>query len=314
MNPQQARRTLLDWRPPPDPGSDPHPAQDPTRDPHSESHSEHAAALASVAADPQLAAWFEAHRQFQTGVRLALRAIPVPPELSQRLAVLRSSPASLAPSPVIVRPVFQRARWLLATAALLAALATALAFLFLRPPADPGFEIFRDRMARAAIREYRMDLESPDLEVIRNHLRTHAAPSEFVLPPALNAATPVGGGILSWQGRPVSMICLRAPDVGMLYLFVTESKVAGAPALPALGQTSRLVTASWTADSRVFVLAAATSPEVLKRFLPEERPTKPGVRGELTPPANLVPVCRAHAQAHGGPAQQPVVVGTLVVR
>ncbi len=294
MNPERARRKLITWRPPP--------TADPAPDP------EFDAALEEAAHDPALGDWFAAHRTFQQGLRDRLRSLPVPDQLAEQLRRAKGS----RPTKVL-HPILRRPAWALAAAAAFVAVLIAVGLLSRPDPEAPGFAVFRDRMVRAAIREYRMDLETSDLAVIRGHLGSQSAPADFELTPALAAATPVGGGVLSWQGKPVAMVCLRTPETGMLYLFVSEATFADAPLQPQLGHLSRLATAAWAADRRVFVLAAATTEESLRRFLP--KPSRPPSRGQIqvSPTPTLIPACRLNAGGHGGPAHQPVVIGALVI-
>ena len=66
----------------------------------------------------------------------------------------------------------------------------------------------------------------------------------------------MGAGVLSWQDRRVSMVCIDSQTQGPLFLFVSDD-----PALrKAAGErefapVSDLMTVSWTEDGMTYVLA-----------------------------------------------------------
>jgi hypothetical protein len=242
MNREDARRILVAWRPGMPDLDDP----------------EIAEALKLATRDPELAAWLEQHAAFQSATQQALRSIPTPPDLAD---------AILARRPVL-RPAFhsQTVGWLAAAALLIA---VGLAAVLFWPKGESDFDVFRSRMVRAAIREYRMDIVTNDLAAIREFLKTHAAPSDFELTPSLATLQPAGAGLLTWHGQPVAMVCLKSERAGMFYLFVMEREQLGrgAPTTADIQQVSRLATASWERKNRVYVLAASTPLEEIQSFL-----------------------------------------------
>ncbi len=213
-------------------------------------------ALDAARNDPQLLRWFQHQQAFHVAVRRAVREVQPPPDLAR--GILARAPRRTVRFP-------GSGPWLLAAAAVLALLALA-SFLLPRNEPDP-LDQFRNRMVRAALREYRMDIVTNDLPAIRSHLATREVPARFELPPGLTRLTPVGGGALRWQGHPVAMVCLRSERLGMLYLFVIPSNaLPNAPQLvPA--QVNRLGTVAWSDGSSTFLLAAAAPPEDLRRLL-----------------------------------------------
>lgn len=243
MNRDEARRVLQTWRPDCPSREDP------------EVHR----ALRVAAEDPELQRWLERHIAFQRGTRDALLSLPVPHDLAERIRAEAR----------IARPQFGlRVLWGAAAAVLL--LGGLLASLWIGHPRERAdFSTFRGRMVRAALREYRMDVVTNDLASIRSFLAQHQAPADFQLTPSLSRLTPVGGGLLSWQGRPVSMVCLDGGEIGMLYLFIvpTRSLQNGAPREPALQQVNRLGTVAWSAGERTYLLAAAAPPDELRKLL-----------------------------------------------
>lgn len=246
MTREEAKALLIDWKPPAAPPGGADPALQ--------------RALELAQSDPELRAWFEAHKAFQSAASRALRELPVPPDLAEQIVARRK----------IARPAFGGFGRLLAVAASLAILAVVVSLVFTgrsKPAATDraDFETFRNRMVRAAAREYRMDIITNDLAAIRNFLAQNKAPADFELPPSLAALPPAGAGLLSWQGDRVSMVCLQG-NQGMLYLFITptESLEDGGPPAPQSAEVATLSTVSWTRDNRAYVLAshAPLSPSV----------------------------------------------------
>ncbi len=218
------------------------------------------AALDLAARDPDLNAWFEAHRAFQETARAALRELPPPADLADQILAARKT----------AHPAF-RPSWLRALAGAAAALLIG-AFLLFRPFPESSdradFATFRGRMVSSILREYRMDITSTDLAAIRTFLQKHQAPADFKLTPALASLQPVGGGLLHWQGQPVSMVCLKERRLGMLYVFVAPSDTFAGPVPgdPRLESVNRLSTVSWSRDGRTYLVASAASPDELGRL------------------------------------------------
>lgn len=219
--------------------------------------------------DPALREWFERHQAFQRGTLEALRQVQPPPDLAER--ILRQHRERTAP---ILRPRFRPLP--LPWAMVLSGIAVVLTLLvwipFRQAANEPSsFATFHSRMVRAALREYRMDLTTNNLAAIRSFLRDQAAPADFALPPALAERPAMGGGLLRFQGAPVSMVCLTHPDWGILYLFAVSSDALGQPPNPSprQDQISRLSTVSWEQDQVTFVLAAAAPGDELRRLIPD---------------------------------------------
>jgi hypothetical protein len=125
-------------------------------------------------------------------------------------------------------------------------------------------------MARAVLREYRMDLMAADPAQLRAFLATRGAPADFVLPAACQSLPQVGGAALRWQDRPVSMICLRRSPNELLWVFVIERSAAADPPpseTPLLAAVGNLMTASWTRDNRSYLVAVVGDPAQIRRYL-----------------------------------------------
>ncbi len=252
MTPQQARRILFNYRP----WAKESPAPD------------EAAALALCRQDAELAHWFANHCAVQTAIHGRFNQIAVPEGLKEQiLSEWRARKVVLWWQ----RPV------VLAAAASLAILVS-LGSLWLsttQPKEDVSYAAYRSRMIRTAVKAYGMDLETNDVTQIRAYLAQNRAPADFALPRNLDPAASVGCGVLSWQGKPVTMVCFRtgkplAPGTKSdLFLFVIDQK--DLKALPRLAQpefanVSTMATASWSEGGKVYVLAAPDESELKKQL------------------------------------------------
>ena len=176
----------------------------------------------------------------------------------------------LLPSNIVTSEAWWQRTVLFAAAAGIVVLIVLSAFWHTRSTED-SLEVFRNRMIGTALREYRMDIVTNDMLQIRRFLTQNRAPADYELTGTMAKLVPVGAGLLSWQGQPVSMVCFDSGErstTNVLYLFIVDrSAVAHPPtAAPEIRKVHRLTTASWTQGSKVYVLAAPSSAEELKRF------------------------------------------------
>lgn len=246
MNSAEAKRILLAFRP----GSGD--AQD----------AEVKDALDQLERDPELRRWFESHCAFQTKIRAAFAGVPPPADLRDRI---------LAGAKTIRHPAWSRRGALLAAAAALVFLIGLAAFWQQSAPAD-SFETFRSRMVRTVLREYRMDITTEDKTRIQQFLASNNAPSADPLPEGLTQLPAAGAGLLSWQGEPVSMVCLDSGPQGLLFVFIVDaSDMRNAPQELEFARVNKLTTASWTRERKTYVVACAVQEDALRALLESSR-------------------------------------------
>jgi hypothetical protein len=216
------------------------------------------AALELARQDAELGDWLRSHELFQKSVRSSLRKVQPPAGLKE--AILNQQPVK--PKVVWLRPA------VLLAAAASVALLLGLSVFWQTPREDATFTGFRERMARTALRDYRMDLLSTNLTEIRQYLGTRKAPADYRLTPPLERLPGYGCAVLRWRNHEVAMVCFDRGEGKLLYLFVADAgDVPAAPAVAAFQQVNRLATTSWVSGGRLYVLAAEGDEALIKGFL-----------------------------------------------
>lgn len=221
--------------------------------------------------DADLASWFDHHCAVQAVIRAQLRTVVAPEGLREQI---------LSEYKAKVLTVWWRRPVVLATVASLALLIS-VGSLWLNLPRqgeqDVSFSAYRNRMVRTVVRDYgsAMDLETNNVAQIRAYLAQQQAPADYVLPRNLEQTETVGCGALSWQGKPVAMICFRtgkplpAGAKSDLFLFVIDQQdVIDPPQISAtiLTNVSSLITATWQQGGKIYLLAGFDEAEVKQRM------------------------------------------------
>lgn len=252
MDNRQAREILALYRPGSTDAADPQMAE----------------ALDLVKRDPELATWFQEHCAVYTAIRSKLKAIPVPPGLKRQIIIGQADHARIISLPATAK--------ILAAAAAIALITTAVWFTFdVRPNANT-FARFRDRMARSVQRAdvpY-MKMYSTNQADVLAYFAAGQRPADFTLSKTLQQLPAEGGSALTWNNHPVEMLCLNAGTEASgqhidIWVFVMEKKyVPDAPAAgPQYSKVGNLMTASWSAGDKIYVLAGRGTAEDIKKFL-----------------------------------------------
>jgi hypothetical protein len=108
-----------------------------------------------------------------------------------------------------------------------------------------------------------MDLETHDLRQIHQYLVKQGR-ADYELPAALDKTSGTGCKLLTWQGKPVSMVCFNSGKNGKpkqpdLFLFIINQTAVPDPSAAAPGevvQVSKLSTLSWTQNGQIYLLGA----------------------------------------------------------
>lgn len=196
-----------------------------------------AEALREVAADPELAAWFEEVQRFDAVLSTHFQRVPVPPDVKSHILLGFQGAAPARRS----RPRF----WMLsgAIAALLALAAFSLLFFY--PRETPAA-----RLAGQAISftENMPALQFVCFDAAEVAAWINAQPGSQkvglrVPPPdkTLSMAM-IGSSMVEWNGRPVVMVCLQdGRHMAMLYVLKASDAPAGLPE----GSTETVTKANW---------------------------------------------------------------------
>lgn len=218
-----------------------------------------AEAMRIAATDLELKRWFEQQRDFNKTFGEQLRGIEPPRGLAEKI---------VSEKPRGERVAFWRREPVLAIAACLVLLLSLAAFW--RPARQESFADFNKQMTSFALRTYQMDVVTNNETVVRLFLATHDAPADFPLTRGLEKLPVKGGGRLTWQEHPVSMMCFSLTNNQTAFMFVVdENSVRSAPATVTAGSRSSLNTISWVQNGKVYLLAAAETPQVLAQLAPQ---------------------------------------------
>jgi hypothetical protein len=216
------------------------------------------AALEQAERDPELQQWWRQQHAFHRSMGDAFRQAPVPADLRDEI---------LGRIRIVELPWWRKPIAFGAAAAVIVLLIN-MAVFWKSAPAD-ALPTFRSRMVGNVLRQYAMDIETNDMRAIRQFLGTAGAPSDYKLPLGLARRPPLGAGVLSWQDRRVSMVCLDSQSQGTLFLFVVDD-----PALRAAGAQPQqyaavhdLMTVSWTEGTNTYLLAGHGGKEWLAKQL-----------------------------------------------
>jgi hypothetical protein len=219
-----------------------------------------AEALAQAQRDPELGRWFEKQSALDGAMREKFRQITAPLDLARQILTERK----------IIRPaVWWERPALWAAAAAVVALAVLSGYL-LRQPEAPTFQAYRKNMAKLVSGEYKMMLETNDLNAVRQFLGKSHGAVDYVLTKEMEKLPAEGCALITWHGQRVSLVCLDRGHDNDLFLFIVDRSVLPDPPLSPSAQFARvnnMATASWTVGDKTYVLASKGNEEDLRKFL-----------------------------------------------
>lgn len=233
-----------------------------------------AKALALAKQDAELARWLDEHCVRQNLLREKFRQIDVPAGLMEQIISEQAAHkkmtarpkdklvAALAVAAIVVCLVYSAQYWLPRSRQV--------------DPADVSFATYQSQMAYIATSGYGMSLATNDPALVRDFLAHSGAPADYVLPAPLEKTAVTGCAIEGWNGKKVSLICFRTGrplppnQAGDLWLFVVDrAYVKDAPAAGSVqfSPAGQLLTAVWTQDGKLYLLAMAGDEAALQKFL-----------------------------------------------
>lgn len=219
-----------------------------------------AEALNQAQKDPEVAAWFAQEKSLDTAISQKLKAYPVPPSLKSGILAGRKV--------VQLRPAWQRpVVWALA-----ASVAFLITFFALWPNLNPAsLGSYRKEMAaRLTDGHYLLQMTNEDMTKLRQYLATQAGHSDFVLPAGLEGKPGVGCQVLDWNGKKVTLICMRTDQSGFVHLFVINRTDLPNPppqGAPLFAKAGDWMTAAWTLGDKSYLLTGRTDRDTLASLL-----------------------------------------------
>ncbi len=244
MDSQQAKEILGLYRPGLDDAGDPFFAE----------------ALAEAQRDPELGRWLERQHGVDAALRRKFKQVAVPVGLEQQILSERK----------VIRPVIWSQRPVLLAAAAAAIVLAVVAGYRLRQTEPQNFGAFRKTMAQLVSGEYKMMLESKDLNVIQQFLAANHGPADYTLTKEMEKLTAEGCALINWHGQRVSLVCLERGADNDLFLFIIDRAALPDPPpgqTPQFARVGTMITASWTAGDNAYVLASKGSEDDLRKFL-----------------------------------------------
>jgi hypothetical protein len=252
MNREEAKTILLLYRPGTADAADP----------------EIAEALALARQDPELEAWLQNQVALQKIIREKFRQITPPAGLQEQ--IIAALPAQ---QKVVLLPRYFA---LAAAAVIVAFIALATVWTQSHRTTINTYALYQGQMISLAQRAYSMDLVTSEPAKIHDYLAQTHAP-DFALPAGMQNVPVTGCAVENWRGAKVSMVCfntgkhkLGAGQSSDLWLFVVDSTAVpdtGATPLPQIAKNNELITADWTQDGKLYLIATSGDENTIKKFL-----------------------------------------------
>lgn len=248
MDEQGARLILQAYRPGTEDASDPYFAE----------------ALQEMTRNPRLARWFAEEEAFDRAMSAQLAAVPAPFGLKTRILARAAPPARS-----------RKLRWaagLAALAALLFLLAQVVSLWRNPAPASTALADYARAMINSIQPSVTLEMESQDLEAIKNWLAKKEPHRPVEIPPHLARQQPLGCSILSFHGHDVTLICFLREGNRAAHLFVVDRAVLPKlklGAAPVFSGADGWTTASWLEKDRVYTIAVQGDRAAVEQYLPQ---------------------------------------------
>ena len=242
MNRERAQEILAGYRPRQNIAADP----------------ELAAAMALLEHDAELARWFEREQALDAALRRTLQEIPVPLGLEARILARR-------PQRPIARPAWWSQPALLSAAAAVVVMFGAMAAWHVMKPAT--WSDYQAHVVGEVIEPYSLDIKSESPNEVRQSMDAAGFPSDYRLPPGLEAYPLEGGLQLRWRGDKIAVVCFGSdeehkPDVWLIVS--SRTSLPGAPAgpTPEFGVIGKSRIARWADASHYYIVATEDGPDL----------------------------------------------------
>ncbi|HTV41844.1 MAG TPA: hypothetical protein VMF08_14780 [Candidatus Sulfotelmatobacter sp.] len=256
MNRGEAKQILIIYRPGTSDADDP----------------EIAEALALVRRDPELSRWFDEHCALQTALRDKFRQIAPPAALKEQIISEHTARTKASQR--------ERVVGVTAVAAILVALALVAFHWWPQKSEQPyprpnTLANYHREMVTIALNSYAMTAMT-NLDQVHSWLAQNKAPSDYVLPAGLKKVAVTGCAVEPFRSATASLICFRKGNTlppgqaGDLWLFVIDQTAvqdAPATASPQFTPVNGLMTATWTQNGKLYLLATKGDEQAIQKFL-----------------------------------------------
>ena len=224
-------------------------------------------ALQQVRRNPILERWFRESIAFDALITEKLRAAAVPSDL--RESILAGVKVTRRES---IRGRRNRLRKLAIAAAVV--LSATLGVLIWRTTQPVHLADWQsgalDVISSLVSKQSSFDAESANAGELLAWLRTNHVPSAQKLPDNLDKLTSLGCKTLLWHGKPISVICFKRPDGGLIHLVMTNVSATSDRAIKPEAkviQQGHWATATWREGDMTYMLALEGSRDGLRSYL-----------------------------------------------
>ncbi len=205
-------------------------------------------AFSLLAAEPELAAWFEKEKSFDRDMREALREIRPPADL--RDALLGENK--------VIRPFsFRPYAPLLAIAAILVAL-VAVGGLF-RPSSvtddDAALAALVRKIPEMTVAHSHSMASGGNFAPIRSWLAEHGGISDMTIPEGLKNAAGIACEVTEIEGRKVTILCFDRKNHQPVHLYVMQASPSSPEQGPSFFEVDGVAVATWRDKDLVYFLA-----------------------------------------------------------
>lgn len=227
-----------------------------------------AAALEQVDRDPDLGAWFAEQRMLDMATTNAICSIPIPRDLRANI---------LAGAKISRRRFWGRRPVLLAIAASLLLFAVINSVWTRQSHGDRWQSDALAVLSTFVPGREPFDHKAADSNELQQWLQAQHKPTVEVIPAALQSLPTLGCKTISSAGNPVSIICFKKRDGGLVHLVVTDASTLknAPPKQPQFARKGDWITASWTENGHACMLATKGAGQELRDLLPTAARVQP---------------------------------------
>lgn len=216
-------------------------------------------ALEQVRRDPILERWFRESSEFDTTIAQKLSAIEVPAGLREN--ILAGAKLSRPSRRVLLK-------WAMAAAIILGAVVGSLV---LRQSTKPHFAGWQREalhtISSLVAGQSQFDAQSHSGADLVAWLQTNRGAAAEKLPKNLETLESLGCKTFLWNGTPVSVICFKRRDGGVIHLVMAKAADGKLNREPEFAQQGEWATATWREDNMTYMLVLEGRCDELRAYL-----------------------------------------------